>query len=316
MPNSAQWESAENPGQVTVFGGTGFLGSRIVAGLAGRRIPVCIAVRRVERPSKAVAEHAAPVRAVFADVREEASIERALAGSQAAVNAVGLYIESGKATFEAIHERGARAVARCCAALGVARLIHISGIGAALNARSDYVRSRARGELLVREAFPQVTILRPSVMFGKNDAFLNALAQIARKSPILPLFGQGETRLQPVYVEDVANAVIAALQAPRSAGQTYELGGPRQYTYKELIELVLQHIGKRRWLVPLPFPVWDLAASCASLLPHPPLTPAQVELMKRDNIVSRNALSLKDLRVPPTPLENVLGQCLAPGNSR
>lgn len=244
--------------------------------------------------------------AVRADVRDGASVARALDGCDAAINAVGLYTESGSETFEAVHEHGASNVAYQCAARNVEQLVHISGIGADIASRSNYVRARARGELLAREAFPKITIFRPSVLFGPRDTLINTLANIISRSPVFPLFGRGGTRLQPVYAGDVAQAAVRALEDPSSRGHLYELGGPRVYSYKELAQLVAGHIGKRRLYLPLPFFLWHLMAGVASVLPAPPLTRDQVELMKDDNVVASDALSLDDLGVRATAVEQVL----------
>lgn len=283
-------------GRVALFGGTGFVGRAIAETLGSEGLALRIAARRPgDQPN-----------AVIADLRDQASVAAALEGCQAAVNAVGLYVEQGAARFAAVHEQGAQTLARQAAAQGLERLVHVSGIGADLTSRSAYVRSRAKGEELVRAAFPAATILRPSAIFAPNDKFINLLAQTARRAPLLPLFGRGETRLQPVYLGDVAAAAQQALRRPEAAGQTYELGGPRCYSYRELLALVLTQAGLRRPLLPVPFPVWDLLARAAGALPRPPLTDAQVELMKQDNVVGPGALGLADLGITPTALESVL----------
>ncbi|MGI9462383.1 MAG: complex I NDUFA9 subunit family protein, partial [Aestuariivirgaceae bacterium] len=262
-------------GFVTVFGGSGYLGSRIVRQLAARGITARVACRH---PDDAIrqfhTERRAHILPVYADVRDETSVASAMAGSDAVINAVGLYVQSGSESFEAVHELGALNVAHQASELAVKRLVHISGIGADMYAPCDYIRARAKGELLVQDVFPQATILRPSVLFGTGDAFLNALADIARYAPVLPLFGRGDTRLQPVHVGDVAEASVNALTAPSAAGETYELGGPQTYSYRALIDLVLAASQRRRPLLPVPFPIWDLLAALSSLLPRPPLTRA------------------------------------------
>lgn len=281
-----------------------------MARLAAEGITVRVAVRNPQRvhTSYFAAQTLREIDAVSADVRDEASVARALEGCNAAINAVGLYTESGSATFEAVHEHGASNVARQCATRNVEHLVHISGIGADITSRSNYVRARAKGELLIRETFPQATIFRPSVLFGPRDTLINTLADIIGRSPVFPLFGRGRTRLQPVYVGDVAEAAARALEGPSSAGRAYELGGPHVYTYKELAQLVAGHIGKKRVYLPVPFFLWGLMAGIASVLPAPPLTRDQVELMKDDNVVASEALSLDDLGVRATPLEQVLPQ--------
>ncbi|WP_299626529.1 complex I NDUFA9 subunit family protein [Pelagibius sp.] len=300
---AADWQ----PNCVTVFGGTGFLGAAIVRRLLAEGITVRVAVRH---PDKVVVAPEGPqpadLQPVYADVCDETTVAQALEGSDAAVNAVGLYVEKGAETFEAVHELGALTVAQQAAARGLQRLVLISGIGADLHSEAGYVRARARGERLVRDAFAGATVLRPSVLFGPEDRFVNSLAEIAARLPLLPLFGRGDTKLQPVFVGDVAEAVSKSLQHPDAPGATYELGGPRVYSYRALIELILQQTQRRCLLLPLPFALWDFLALLSALLPTPPITRAQVTLMKQDNVVPDAALTLRDLGVEPTALEKVL----------
>jgi NADH dehydrogenase len=292
---------------VAVFGGTGFLGRAVVNQLVAAGMKVRVAVRHPEpvnlSDGTARAEH---VRSVYADVADEKSVGRALEGCDAAVNVVGLYVERGTDTFRTVHELGAMHVARQSARAGVKSLVHMSGIGANLNSQSSYVRSRARGELLVREAFPAATMLRPSVQFGPDDKFLNTLITIVRRSPVLALFGAGNTRLQPVYVGDVAKAVLRVLTAPSSQGKVYELGGPQIYRYRDLIKLVLKEADRSRILVPLPFFIWDTLARLLMLLPDPPLTTDVVTLMRQDNVVGAGVPTFADLGLAPTSVKVVL----------
>ena len=297
--------------RVAVIGGSGFLGSAIVARLAAAGIDVRALVRRPERmPESARAEGRGAVEVLQADVRDNGAMALALADCDAVVNAVGLYVEEkgtqDAQSFEAVHELGALNTAQHCSGIGIGRLLHISGIGADPRSASRYVRARALGEELVRKAFPQATILRPSAVFDPEDRFINTLAGIARISPLIPLFGQGETKLQPVYRGDVAEAVLRALGDPAARGRTYELGGPKAYSYRALIELIMARSGRQRRLLPVPFPLWDGLAAAAALLPKPPLTDAQVTLMKRDNVVAEGAYGLLDLGIEPTALEDIL----------
>jgi NADH dehydrogenase len=243
---------------------------------------------------------------LYSDVRDEISVSQAVESVQAVVNAVGLYVERGHDTFDAVHAQGALNVARQASRAGVARLLHVSGIGADPNSESRYVRARAQGESLVREAFEGATILRPSVLFGREDAFLNTLTRLVRFSPVLPLFGNGATLLQPVFVGNVAEAVVNVLAEPTSRGKVYEIGGPRVYSYKALIELLVKHLGRKRFLAPVPYFLWELQAALLSVLPNPPLTYDQIVLMKRDNVVSKGALTLGDLGIDPTAVETLL----------
>ena len=293
--------------RVTIFGGSGFLGREIVKRLAAEDYAIRIAVRHPERAT--VLESLGPdgqIECVKADVWDEPTVTRAVEQTAAVINTVGHYVEKSKATFDQVHGQGALHVARQSRKAGVERLIHISGLGADPASDSPYVRARGIGEELVKEAFDGVTILRPSVIFGPEDSFLNTLAAMARRSPILPLFGAGNTKLQPVYVGDVAKACAAVLATPSTAGQVYELGGPGIFTYKTVLQLVLQQLDKTRALVPVPFLVWDTLAAVLAFLPDPPLTRDQVKLMKRDNVVGVMGSTLKDLGIEPVSVEEVL----------
>ena len=293
--------------RVTVFGGSGFLGRQIVKCLAAEGTNVRVAVRHPERASllKGFARDS-QIELVRADVWDESTVARAVKKSTWVINTVGHYMEKSGATFDAIHGQGAHNVARQAGNAGVERLIHISGVGADPASDSPYVRARGIGEDLVKGAFEGVTILRPSVIFGPDDSFFNTLAGLARQMLVLPLFGRGRTKLQPVFVGDVAEACVRVLADPSTQGKLYELGGPRIYTYKTLMNLVLEHVGKRRALVPVPFFVWDTLAALLSVLANPPLTRDQVKLMKSDNVVGETALTLEDLGIDPTPVEEVL----------
>lgn len=291
--------------RVTVFGGTGFLGRRIVAQLAAAGATVRAASRHGGIPAvdDAARERTA---AVAADVTDPGSVAAALDGADAAVNCVSLYVESRTATFHDIHVAGAATVAAAAAARGL-RLLHLSGLGADPRATSPYVRARGLGEDAVRAAHARTTILRPSVMFGPDDAFLNALDRICALTPIVPLFGDGGTRLQPVHVADVAAAAARAIEMPDAAGRVFELGGPRILTYRQLVEQVLRWKRRRRLLLPLPFAAWDLLAAAGRWLPAPPITDGQVALMKRDSVVSEALPGFAELGLTPRPLETVIG---------
>ena len=293
--------------RTVVFGGTGFLGRRIVARLLEDASEVRVAARQPHRRDFVHnGEAAGRVMLVSADIRDEASTALAVENCYAAVNAVGLYVERGDATFQTVHVDGAERLAKSAGRAGVSRLVHISGIGADLRSESDYVRARADGENRVRAAFPSATIIRPSVMFGSRDSFFNTLDRITRFKPIIPLFGSGATRLQPVFVDDVAEAVARALQDATTTGKTFELGGPRAYTYRSIIEFVLKQKGRRRLLLPLPFRVWYALARLSSVLPQPPVTRGQVALMERDNMADPTGLTLKDLGIRPRSIEEIV----------
>lgn len=293
--------------RVTVFGGSGFLGRRIVKSLVAEEVGIQVAVRHPERASFLERMgRDGQIELVHANVWEESTVVRAVEKSAWVINTVGHYVEKSGTTFDAIRGQGAHNVARQAANAGVERLIHISGVGADPKSDSPYVRARGMGEDLVKGAFEDVTILRPSVIFGPDDSFFNTLAGLARQMPALPLFGMGRTKLQPVFVGDVSGACVKALADPSTQGQVYELGGPNIYTYKALLNLVMEHVGKRRALVPVPFFVWDALAALLSVLANPPVTRDQVKLMKSDNVVGEAALTLEDLGIDPTPVEEVL----------
>ncbi|MEM7445484.1 MAG: complex I NDUFA9 subunit family protein [Pseudomonadota bacterium] len=294
-------------GKVVVFGGTGFLGRAITSRLVAGGIETFVAARQPAQAWNSDRNNSAGlVRPVEADIRDEQQIRQAIESCDGVVNAVGLYVEKRSETFEAIHVSGAQRLASLVAELGIGRLVHISGIGADEASRSDYVRARAKGDVAVKQACPWATIMRPSALFGPNDGLLTGLAGLVRRLPIVPLFGRGQTRLQPVHVDDVAAGVAAALNAPDAPGRIYELGGHGTYRYAELLQLISAWVAKRRMYVPVPFPVWDFLAMAGSVLPNPPLTPAQMALMRADNVVGHNAPSLVDLGVEPSSLETFL----------
>ena len=230
----------------------------------------------------------------------------AIAGASAVVNTVSAYVEKRDTSFESVHVLGARTLAQEAAAAGVARLVLVSGIGADAQSRSPYIRARGRGELAVREAFPRATLVRPSAMFGPGDALFAGLTDLVRILPVVPLIGGGRTRLQPVYVEDVAEAIARILANPDTAGQTYELAGPHTYTLRELIGLALRLMHKRRPLVPLPFALAELQARVFELLPSPPLTTAQVDLLRHDNLASGALPGFRDLDITPKVVEDIV----------
>jgi uncharacterized protein YbjT (DUF2867 family) len=300
---------------VTVFGGSGFLGRYVVRALAKRDYRIRVAVRRPEltghlQPLGKVGQ----IHAVQANLRYPASVEAAMRDSHAAINLVGILAESGAQTFEAVQGAGASAVAKAAAAVG-ARMVHVSAIGADENSPSGYGRSKAAGEKAVLSAVPEATILRPSVVFGAEDQFTNRFAALARMSPALPLIGGGLTKLQPVYVGDVATAVADAVDGKTKAGATYELGGPEVLTMREIMEIILATIERKRMLVSLPFGLAKFQALFLQFAPGPlKLTPDQVVLLQSDNVVSRAAkaagLTLEDLGIAPDSLEAIAPQYL------
>jgi uncharacterized protein YbjT (DUF2867 family) len=292
---------------VVVFGGTGFLGRRLVEHLTTDGAIVRVAVRYADQARGILRGAGLHKVDVFgADVRNQASVAAALAGADAVVNAVSAYVEKGGVTFESVHVQGAETVARESGARGIARLMHVSGIGADPDSGSPYIRARGRGELVVQQAFPGATIIRPGAMFGRGDALFGALADMARLFPVLPLIGGGGTQLQPVFVEDVAEAVARSLADPRTMGRIYELAGPKVYTLRDLFEYTLRLIGKRRLLVPIPFALADIQARLLELLPYPPLTTGQVDLLKLDSVASGVLPGFAELNIRPKSIEEVV----------
>jgi uncharacterized protein YbjT (DUF2867 family) len=300
---------------VTVFGGSGFLGRNVVRALAKRDYRIRVAVRRPE-----LAGHLQPlgkvgqIHAVQANLRYPASVEATMRDSHVAINLCGILAESGAQTFDAVQGIGAGNVAKAASAVG-ARVVHVSAIGADANSPSRYARAKAAGEQAVLSAVPGATILRPSVVFGPEDQFTNRFASLARMSPALPLIGGGLTKMQPVYVGDVANAVADAVDGKTKAGATYELGGPEVLTMREIMEIILATIDRRRMLVSLPF---GLARLQALLLQFAPgalkLTPDQVKLLQSDNVVSDAAkaagLTLEGMGIASDSMEAIVPQYL------
>jgi uncharacterized protein YbjT (DUF2867 family) len=300
---------------VTVFGGSGFLGRNVVRALCKLDYRIRVAVRRPElagylQPMGKVGQ----IHAVQANIRHSASVEAAMRDSHVAINLVGILAEGAAQTFDAVQAEGAGAVAKAASAAG-ARMIHVSAIGADENSASRYARSKAAGEKAVLEALPSASILRPSVVFGPEDQFTNRFGALARMSPALPLIGGGATKMQPVYVGDVATAVANAVDGKTKPGATYELGGPEVLSMREIIEIILAITERKRMLVSLPFGLAKLKAAFLQFAPGDlKLTPDQVELLRTDNVVSEAAksagLTLEGLGIAPDSLEGVGGQYL------
>ncbi len=292
---------------VTVFGGTGFLGRNLVNRLLRRGYRVRVAVRNPRLDLFQDTDNR--LEQVQSDVRNAQSVADAIKDADGVVNAVGLYIESQSATFEAVHVVGAQNIAQQSVIYGV-KLVHISGIGTDAESPSTYIRARAVGEQRVREAAPQAVILRPSVLFGRNDAFLRALSALVRMLPVIPLFGDGSTRLQPVYVKDVAKAAECIFCSNELGANIYELGGAQILTYKDLLSTIARHLNRKRLMLPIPFAIWELLAALTSVLPNPPLTRDQIELMRHDNIVDPDVAGFAELGIEQCGLEDILSMCL------
>ncbi len=295
---------------ITVFGGSGFLGRHLVRALAKRHYRIRVAVRRPD-----LAGHLQPlgrvgqIHAVQANVRYPQSVQAAARDADVVVNLTGILFERGRQRFDAVQSFGAEQVALAAAAHG-ARMVHVSAIGASETSESLYARSKAAGEQAVLAAVPAASVFRPSIMFGPEDAFFNKFAAMARLLPALPLVGGGETKFQPVFVGDVAEALARAVDGNARSGAVYELGGPEIRSFKQLMEYVLAVTGRKRLLVPVPFPLAMLKAQFLQYMPKPLLTPDQVELLKSDNVVSdaaaRDGRTLKGLGIEATAMESVV----------
>lgn len=292
---------------VTVFGGSGFLGRYVVRRLAAEGARVRVVCRRPQ-----LAMHLKPMGEVGqitlegADLAGGATVEPLVHGSAYVVNLIGILSEWGQQKFDVVQAEVPKRIATAAKAAGVERMVQMSAIGADAASQANYARTKAEGEAAVRAAFPEATILRPSVVFGAEDDFFNRFGKMAQFSPFLPLIDGGQTRFQPVYVDDVAEAVVTVLTTPGHEGQTYELGGPDVYTFRELLAYLLKVLNRKRMLLSLPSSVARIQARFLEWLPSPPLTRDQIELLKHDNVVAPGALTLADLGIKPTPLEVVV----------
>jgi uncharacterized protein YbjT (DUF2867 family) len=307
---------ANLPPLVTVFGGSGFVGRHVVRALAKRGYRIRVAVRRPDlagflQPLGNVGQ----ISFVQANLRYRQSVDRAVEGASYVVNCVGILFESGRNSFEAVQEFGGKAVAEATRAAG-AKLVHLSAIGANGNSDSSYARTKGRAEAAIHSVLPDAVIYRPSIVFGPEDDFFNKFAGMARSAPFLPVIGGGKTKLQPVYVMDVAEAVAKAVEGKVAGGRIYELGGPEVLTFRQCLEAVLKSTARTNPLVSLPFGVASLIGSVASMIPliAPPITADQVKLLKKDNVVSKEAeaegRTLKDIGIAPTMVSSVIDSYL------
>ena len=287
---------------VTVFGGTGFLGRHVVRCLRANGFTVRAASRHPHP-----AESGDPkIQTIRADIRNPISIEAALVNAWGVVNAVSLYVEHGADTFHAIHVKAARTIAQGAREAGTERLIQVSGIGADTASPSLYVRKRAEGEHAVQAAFPGAVVVRPAVMFGPYGGFITTVLELMRKLPAYPMFGRGQTRLQPVAVDDVSDAIAHILLRPEPEPALYEFGGPDVFTYEDFLRTVAREAGLRPLLVPFPFGAWHLLARIAENLPRPPVTRNQVELMEVDTVTSPQMPGLRELGITPRPVKDAV----------
>jgi NADH dehydrogenase len=295
---------------VTVFGGSGFVGNQAVRQLAraGWRIRVAVRNPNLGYRMRLLGD-VGQIDVVQANVRDEASVRRALEGATASVNLVAVPYETGRQKFQALHVDGAGTVTEAARAEGVTRVVQMSALGAAPDAPSAYARTKAEGETVVRSIRPDAVIVRPSIIFGPEDKFFNKFAQMASFSPALPLIGGGHTRFQPVFVGDVGKAIARVVTNSDAAGRTYELGGPAEFSFRELMQMMLAETGQRRLLAPVPFPVAGMLGGLGDLIAGvvpPPLTSDQAKSLRADNVVSGQHPGLAELGITPTTLEAVL----------
>lgn len=303
------------PGLVTVFGGSGFVGSQVVQALARRGWRIRIACRRPDRAYKLqTSGTVGQIMAVRCDAADSAQVAKAIHGADAVINLVGILYETPGRKFQNLHVGVSRAIAEACAAAGVDRLVQVSALGANPESDSDYARTKAEAEMAVREVKPDAVIVRPSVVFGAGDDFLNRFAQLTQIAPVLPLIGGGQTKFQPVYVGDVAEAVARAVGRTEADGQTYELGGPAVMTFEDVLKLVARETYRSPGFVPLPFAIAKLIGTLAQIPAivgfKPVLTKDQVVLLESDNVVSADAQGLASLGIEPTGVEAVAANYL------
>lgn len=296
-------------GLVTVFGGSGFVGTQVVRALARRGWRVRVASRRPQRAYDLIPfGDVGQIQLKRADVTDRDAVEAAVKGADAVINLVGiLYARPGRG-FQEAHVDGARVVAEAARAAGAKRLVQMSAIGADPAGPSKYARTKAEGEQAAREAFPGATVVRPSIVFGPGDGFFNRFAQMAAFTPVLPLFGGGEQKYQPVYVGDVAQAFARIVEDPATAGHVYELGGPTTYSFKQLMQIVCRETHRPRLLLPLPHlaaSAIGMAGDVQSLVMAPVLTSDQALLLRRDNVVADGASGLGALGIEPTSVEAI-----------
>ena len=294
--------------QVTVFGGSGFVGRAIVRALAQEGYQVRVACRRIELAERIkTAGDVGQITLMRTNLRNPASVKYAITGSQAVVNASGIAFQRGRQSYQTVHVEGSRAIAEAARAAGVKRLVHMSGLGAdQRNSTNKYIRSKVDAEDAIVAGFPDATILRPSVVFGPEDAMFNRMGQIAKQAPFLPVVGDGSARVQPVFVGDLGAAVVAVLERPDTARTVFELGGPRVYTYREIAALVLRETDRHKRILGIPASLMRIAGFFSEFLPVPPLTHDQVDLLVTDNVARPGAPGLAALGIEATAAEAIL----------
>jgi uncharacterized protein YbjT (DUF2867 family) len=293
-----------------VFGGTGFVGRRVVRRLreSGTRVRIVSRHRGLSEDDG--------IEQIAVDAHDERSVKAAVAGADGVVNAISLYVEHGSDMFHSVHVEMAAKIARAARQAEVRRFVHVSGIGANTASPSSYIRNRGEGEAAVQTAFTGAVIVRPAVIFASDDAFLTTILRLLRSLPAYPIFGDGRTRLQPVYVDDVAVAIAQILRQSQEPYPVYELAGPRVYAYEELLRTIARIAGLRPVFIHMPFAFWDALANVSEMLPRPPLTRNQVELMQIDTTTSERLPGFRALRISPRSLEDELEAILRQNKPR
>ncbi len=294
---------------VTVFGGTGFIGRTLISALArsGAQIQIPSRSKKAVERVKTFG-NVGQIVPVICDIKDDKTLEAIISQSDVVINLIGILYQSGKSTFKALHAELPKKIAELSKKYDVEKLVHISAIGVSQDNPCAYLRTKYEGEKALLKAFPNATVLRPSIVFGTDDSFFNKFASLATYMPVLPLplVGGGQTKFQPVYVCDVVDAILKSISDKSTNGKVYELGGPDVYSFKELMQKMLKEAGRNKALFPLPFWIAKLKSYILQLAPEPLLTPDQVEALKQDNVVSKKANTLKDLGIEPTSLDLIL----------
>ena len=288
---------------ITIFGGSGFIGSRLSHRLASANVDVRVVTRSV----KPINQPTAHIQQLVYPTLDETSIMKAADDADTVINLIGILYETSRQTFQDIHVNLADRIARVAKKNGTVNFVQMSALGADSQSQAIYARTKAAGENAVRRYFPNAIIIRPSIVFGAEDNFFNLFAKMVKFSPVLPLIGGGHSKFQPVFVDDVAEAITRSLDLPNMQGQILELGGPSIYTFRQLLELLLKTLNKKRILIPLPWALANIEAMLLELLPHPLLTRDQIKLLQTDNVILNNqSKTFHDLGITPANVESII----------
>jgi NADH dehydrogenase len=297
---------------ITIFGGSGFVGRHLVSRLAAKGYQIRLAVRDPESAVQLMTQgNVGQIVGMQTNVRNQASVERAVERADIVINLVGILYEQGAQSFGAIHVDAAERIAAAAKAAGAMQLVHMSALGADKEHASDYARSKAVGEEFAVKEFPGATVLRPSVIFGRDDDFFNRFAQILSLAPVFPLADGGNVKMQPVWIEDLTEAIVRIIEHPGHQGKTWELTGPEAHSFRDLMEMVLRYTNRKCLLLPVPAGVMSFMATFAALAPgRPQLTRDQVKLLKVDNIATGSVPNLPDLGIDPASIEAIVPEYL------